>query len=175
MKLDPTKINLLKEPFGVLIRNNEGDDNFVSKDKIIGMLSKAQKVITVGDTTTEKFVSFGFVPDISVIDGKEKRVIKTSKSEYHVDKILYLQNKPGELSEQVIGDIRQLISNITDSGFKIQIIIDGEEDLVALPFLIYSPNDWLICYGQPNEGLVIVKVTEDSRKRAELIFNKAFI
>ena len=94
--------------------------------------------------------------------------------DYPVDKILHLENKPGELSEHVIVEVRKLILNI-DGDSKIRIIIDGEEDLVALPFLIYSPDDWMICYGQPNEGLVIVKVNEDSRKRAELIFNKAFI
>ena len=169
MKLDPTKLDLFKEPFGTLIRNND-----VTKDQILDILNKAQKVITIGDTTTEKFVGFGYLPDVSVIDGKEKRVIKTSVCDYPVDRILRLQNKPGELSEHVIVEVRKLILNI-DGDSKIRIIIDGEEDLVALPFLIYSPDDWMICYGQPNEGLVIVKVNEDSRKRAELIFNKAFI
>jgi uncharacterized protein (UPF0218 family) len=74
----------------------------------------------------------------------------------------------------VILEVKKLIlANAFDS--KIRIIIKGEEDLVALPFLMYSPNDWVICYGQPNEGLVIVQVTEDSKKKAMLIFNKAFI
>lgn len=169
MKLDPTKLDLFKEPFGALIRNND-----VTKDQILDILNKAQKVITVGDTTTEKFVGFGYLPDVSVIDGKEKRVVKTSVCDYPVDKVLHLENKPGELSEHVIGEIKKLISTI-DGDSKIRIIIDGEEDLVALPFLIYSQDDWMICYGQPNEGLVIVKVNEESRKRAELIFNKAFL
>lgn len=172
MILDPTKLDLLKEPFGILIRDDE-----VTARVITEILNKAQKVIAVGDTTTEKLVGFGLVPYISVTDCKEKRVIKTSKFEYPVDKTIHFQNKPGELSEQVIREVRKLVlANEEDNGdIKIRIIIDGEEDLVALPFLMYCPNNWMICYGQPNEGLVIVNVTEDSRKRAALIFNKVFI
>ena len=169
MILDPTKLDLLKEPFGTLIRDNEVTINLVTE-----ILKKAPKVIAVGDTTTEKLVGFGFIPDISVTDCMEKRVIKTSKFEYPVDKTIHLDNKPGELSKQVILEVKKLIlANAYDS--KIRIIIKGEEDLVALPFLMYSPNNWVICYGQPNEGLVIVQVTEDSKKKAMLIFNKAFI
>ncbi|GKS62397.1 hypothetical protein YTPLAS21_18550 [Candidatus Nitrosocosmicus sp.] len=169
MILDPTKLDLLKEPFGTLIRDNE-----VTIDLVTEILKKAPKVIAVGDTTTEKLVGFGFIPDISVTDCMEKRVIKASKFEYPVDKTIHLDNKPGELSKQVILEVKKLIlANAYDS--KIRIIIKGEEDLVALPFLMYSPNDWVICYGQPNEGLVIVQVTEDSKKKAMLIFNKAFI
>lgn len=169
MILDPTKLDLLKEPFGTLIRDNE-----VTIDLVTEILKKAPKVIAVGDTTTEKLVGFGFIPDISVTDCMEKRVIRASKLEYPVDKTIHLDNKPGELSEQVVLEVKKLIlANAYDS--KIRIIIKGEEDLVALPFLMYSPNDWVICYGQPNEGLVIVQVTEDSKKKAMLIFNKAFI
>lgn len=169
MILDPTKLDLLKEPFGTLIRDNEVTIGLVTE-----ILKKAPKVIAVGDTTTEKLVGFGFIPDISVTDCMEKRVIKASKFEYPVDKTIHLDNRPGELSKQVILEVKKLIlANAYDS--KIRIIIKGEEDLVALPFLMYSPNNWVICYGQPNEGLVIVQVTEDSKKKAMLIFNKAFI
>ena len=169
MILDPTKLDLLKEPFGTLIRDNEVTIGLVTE-----ILKKAPKVIAVGDTTTEKLVGFGFIPDISVTDCMEKRVIKASKFEYPVDNTIHLDNKPGELSEQVVLEVKKLIlANAYDS--KIRIIIKGEEDLVALPFLMYSPNNWVICYGQPNEGLVIVQVTEDSKKKAMLIFNKAFI
>ena len=172
MILDPTKLDLLKEPFGILIKDSE-----VTTAVVTEILKKAQKVIAVGDTTTEKLVGFGLVPYISVTDCKEKRVMKSSKFEYPVDKTICLQNKPGELTEQVVREVRKLLvlANEKDRDIKIRVIIEGEEDLVALPFLMYSPDDWMICYGQPNEGLVIVHVSEESRNRAALIFNKVFI
>jgi uncharacterized protein (UPF0218 family) len=55
-----------------------------------------------------------------------------------------------------------------------QIIIKGEEDLLALPLFMYSPNGWTVFYGQPNEGLVVVEIDSDIKKKARLIFNKVF-
>jgi len=167
LKIDQSQLNLLKEPFGVLIK----DDN-INKESLNGEIGRANKIITVGDTTTEKFVRLGYIPDISVVDGKEKRIKKPERFEYHTDKILHFENKPGELDEHLITEILQLTQSKLES--KIQFIIEGEEDLVALPFLMFSPDNWVVCYGQPYQGLVIVHVSEDSRSRAKLIFNKVF-
>ncbi len=167
MKIDQSQLSLLKEPFGVIIKDDD-----INKESLNQKIGKAHKIITVGDTTTEKLVSLGYIPDISVVDGKEKRIKKHKIFEYPTDKILHFENKPGELDEQIIAEILQLTQSKLES--KIQFIIEGEEDLVALPFLMFSPDDWVICYGQPYHGLVIVHVNEDSRSRAKLIFNKVF-
>ena len=167
MKIDQSQLDLLKEPFGVLIK-----DVKINKESLNREIGKAHKIITVGDTTTEKLVCLGYIPDISVVDGKEKRIKKLKIFEYPIDKIIHFNNNPGELDEHVITEIMQLTQSKLES--KIQFIIEGEEDLVALPFLMYSPDNWVICYGQPHAGLVIVRVNKDSRNRAKLIFNKVF-
>ncbi|MDQ6722784.1 MAG: GTP-dependent dephospho-CoA kinase family protein [Thermoproteota archaeon] len=166
MQVNPKYINLLREPFGVLIKEYE-----VNKEKIYPFIRKSNKIITVGDTTTEKFVEFGYVPDLSIIDNKEKRIMKCKIIEFEVDKIITCENRPGEINMQVI----DLIKKLTTMKFnKIQIIIEGEEDLVALPLFMYSPDKWTIFYGQPNEGLVVVEINNTIRKRAKSIFNKVF-
>ena len=167
MKIDQSQLSLLKEPFGVIIKDDD-----INKESLNQEIGRAHKIITVGDTTTEKLVSLGYIPDISVVDGKEKRIKKHKIFEYPTDKILHFENKPGELDQQIIAEILQLTQGKLES--KIQFIIEGEEDLVALPFLMFSPDDWVICYGQPYHGLVIGHVNEDSRSRAKLIFNKVF-
>ncbi len=166
MLINPQYNDLLKEPFGLLIKDNE-----VIKKKIYPFIRKSNKIVTVGDTTTQKFVEFGYIPDLSIIDNKEKRMIKSNILEFHVDTTMHCENRPGELNIQVI----DLIKKITSIKFnKIQIIIEGEEDLIALPLFMYSPNKWTIFYGQPNEGLVVVEMNNNRRKRAKLIFNKVF-
>jgi len=167
LKIDQSQLGLLKEPFGVLIK----DDN-INKESLNREIGSAHKIITIGDTTTEKLVCLGYIPDISVVDGKEKRIKKPKIFEYPTDKVLHFENKPGELDEHVITKVMQLTQSNLKS--KVQFIIEGEEDLVALPFLMFSPDNWVICYGQPYDGLVIVRVNEDSRNRAKLIFNKVF-
>ncbi len=166
MQVNPKYSNLLREPFGVLIK--EGD---VIKEKIYPFIRKSNKIVTVGDTTTEKFVEFGYIPDLSIIDNKEKRIMKSKIIEFEVDKIITCENRPGEINMQVI----DLIKKLTTMKFnKIQIIIEGEEDLVALPLFMYSPDKWTIFYGQPNAGLVVVEINNTIRKRAKSIFNKVF-
>lgn len=166
MLINPHYSNLLKEPFGRLIK-----DNKVDKENIFPFIKNSNKIITVGDTTTEKFIEFGYIPNLSIIDNKEKRMMKTKPVDFHVDEIIHCKNKPGEINVQII----DLIKKITTLEFnKIQIIIEGEEDLTALPLFIYSPNGWTIFYGQPNEGLVVVEMNNNIRERAKLIFNKVF-
>jgi GTP-dependent dephospho-CoA kinase len=167
MQVNPKHSDLLKEPFGELIKEND-----VSKEKIQPFIKRSNKVITVGDTTTEKFVKFGFIPDLSIIDNKERRMAKDKPVDYSADKKIYLENKPGEVNAEAISLIRE----ITTTNFnRMQIIIKGEEDLLALPLFMYSPNGWTVFYGQPNEGLVVVEIDSNTRKKARLIFNKVFL
>ncbi|MDP8907283.1 MAG: GTP-dependent dephospho-CoA kinase family protein [Thermoproteota archaeon] len=167
MRININYADLLKAPFGILIKEKEIDETKVNQ-----FVERANKIITVGDTTTDRLVGFGHIPDLSVIDNREKRVIKSKTTEFQVDEKMYCENKPGEINADVISLIRE----ITSANFynKIQIIVKGEEDLVALPLFMYSPDKWTVFYGQPNEGLVVVEVNDTVRERARLIFNKVF-
>jgi hypothetical protein len=53
----------------------------------------------------------------------------------------------------------------------VRIVVNGEEDLLVLPVAVYAPDNSVILYGQPNEGLVIVQVTEEVRNKASSIMN----
>ena len=166
MLINSKYVYLLKEPFGVLIKEEQ-----VNKEILFPFISKSYKVVTVGDTTTENLLKFGYMPNLSIIDNKEKRILKNKNVEFDVDKKFYFNNRPGEINDEVM----ELIKKITMMNFnRIQIIINGEEDLLALPLFIHSPNNWTVFYGQPNEGLVIVEINNVVRKKAESIFNKVF-
>ncbi|MGN6821782.1 MAG: GTP-dependent dephospho-CoA kinase family protein [Candidatus Nitrosocosmicus sp.] len=166
MLVNPKYRNLLKEPFGLLI-----EEDGVNRERILVYIEKSIKIVTVGDTTTDKLLNFGFIPNLYIIDNKEKRILKDTPIEYDVEKKIYCENKPGEISEQVI----DIIKEITVIDFnRIQIIIDGEEDLLALPLFMLSPNNWTIFYGQPNVGLVVVEIDQALRKKAKSIFNRVF-
>lgn len=166
MLVNPKYIHLLKEPFGLLIEESK-----VNKERVLPFIEKSDKVVTVGDTTTDKLVKFGFTPNLSIIDNKEKRILKNGSVEFDVDEKIYCKNQPGEINDRVM----DLIKKITVMDFnRIQIIVDGEEDLIALPLIMYSPNKWTIFYGQPNMGLVVVEIDDPLREKAKLMFNKVF-
>jgi uncharacterized protein (UPF0218 family) len=39
------------------------------------------------------------------------------------------------------------------------VVVDGEEDLLALPAIVESPDNAFVVYGQPSQGLVVVTAT----------------
>src|ERR687892_2588390 len=69
MPLTPECIRILKEPFGNLI-----PDKNINRRKLNVVLRNAKKIISVGDATTDRLISFGIIPNISVVDGKERRM-----------------------------------------------------------------------------------------------------
>ena len=78
--------------------------------------------------------------------------------------VVRINNLAGKISH---GVFEKLIS-LSDSFMKKKTIflIDGEEDLVVLPLILILPLNSLIFYGQPQEGLVMITVSEEIKKTA---------
>ena len=53
----------------------------------------------------------------------------------------------------------------------VRITVNGEEDLLVLPVCIHAPDDAIIMYGQPNEGLVILRINKEIRNKVHTILN----
>jgi uncharacterized protein (UPF0218 family) len=150
-------LQLLKKPFGTLVTESK-----VSEKKISSMIKGAGKVIAVGDATTERLVSFGITPDIAVIDGKERRSRRSYPVSYQ-DKQVRCTNPAGTISAEALKTLQQALK----SEDTVLVIVDGEEDLLALPLFSMSPLGSAVLYGQPLEGMVVVRVTAAKRRRAK--------
>ena len=75
--------------------------------------------------------------------------------------MVYVKNPPGTITEEAIVAIKEAL----ESPKHVHILVDGEEDLLVLIAVFYAPEKSLVVYGQPYEGIVVVKVT--SEKKAE--------
>lgn len=53
----------------------------------------------------------------------------------------------------------------------VRITVMGEEDLLVLPVCIYAPDNSIVLYGQPNEGLVLVEVSTEIRNKVQTLLN----
>ncbi|HOP09469.1 MAG TPA: DUF359 domain-containing protein, partial [Candidatus Methanofastidiosa archaeon] len=53
-----------------------------------------------------------------------------------------------------------------------KIFIDGEEDLATLPAIFFAPEGAIVVYGQPDEGIVIVNVTDEKKKEVYSILSR---
>jgi len=152
----------LKNPLGNLI-----SDNDPNKENIIKEISAESVLITVGDRTTENMLQFGLKPQIQIIDGLEKRNKRLVPADDAISTNLSCKNPPGEITEESI----QVIQKAFSSEPPVRITVDGEEDLLVLPVCIFAPENSVVMYGQPSEGLVIVHITPEIRAKVQKILD----
>jgi len=160
--LPETLRNQLKIPLGTLI-----PDKDITKEIISNQISDASYVITVGDATTERMLNLGIIPSLQIVDGKEKRVNRKAPDTNEQTITLSCINPAGEITEQSIDIIKQSLKEKPP----VRILVNGEEDLLVIPTCIHAPLNAVILYGQPNEGLVIVRLTEDIKKKTKSILD----
>ena len=160
MKLPENLREQLKTPLGDLIKEED-----VSKEKILSKISSESIVITVGDRTTEKMIHFGIIPQIQVIDGLEKRNQRNIPIDDTIKTELTCKNPPGQITEESMQTIQKAFS----CERPVRVIVKGEEDLLVIPACIFAPENSVVMYGQPNEGLVIVRVTPEIRSKVQKI------
>lgn len=162
MPLSPKDAQLLKQPFGTLV-----PDSQVTKQKMATMLKGAKKIIAVGDATTERLVNFGMVPDIAVVDGKERRSKRSYPANYQA-KELRCTNPAGTISNDAV----KVLQDAMQMPSPVRVLIDGEEDMLALPVFAMAPEGSAVLYGQPLEGLVVVKITPAKQKQAKDLMDR---
>ena len=162
MQLPDDLRDQLKNPLGTLI--NDDDPN---KENIIKKISAESVLITVGDKTTENILQFGLRPQIQIIDGLEKRNQCVVPTDDTVNTNLSCRNPPGEITKESI----QVIQKAFSCESPVRITVDGEEDLLVIPVCIHAPENSIVMYGQPNEGLVIVTITPEIRAKVQKILD----
>ncbi len=162
MQLPDDLRDQLKNPLGNLI-----SDNDPNKENIIKKISTESIIITVGDRTTENLLQLDIKPQIQIVDGLEKRSKRTVPIDDTVNTNLSCRNPPGEITDESI----QVIQKAFSSEPPVRIIVDGEEDLLVIPVCIHAPENSIVMYGQPNEGLVVVTITPEIRAKVQKILD----
>lgn len=162
MPASPDDLQKLKNPFGELVQDRD-----VSKARMLSAVHGAKKVVTVGDATTERLVSFGIVPDVSVVDGRERRSVRDRQIRYPA-KQLKCVNPRGTITQEAVDVLQQALKE----SRPVIVNVDGEEDMLALPLFYFAPIGSVVLYGQPLEGLVVVKITRTRQEEAKAFMDR---
>ena len=162
MKLPDSLRDQLKIPLGNLILENQ-----VTKSNIQKHLPKNSYLITVGDRTTEKMIAFDLIPSLQIIDNQEKRVKREPVKNNHTYTELTCNNPAAEITSQSIDAIKKAFVSKTP----VRLTVVGEEDLLVIPVCIHAPENSLVMYGQPNEGLVLVTITPEIRNKTQRLLD----
>ena len=153
----------LKIPLGKLIPNDSSE-----KESYIRKIYSEKVVITVGDATSELLLEMGLIPLLHIVDGQEKREKRSPPEIESISTELTIKNNPGEISTESFN----LLKTIFDQKPPIRLLVDGEEDLLVLPVCLFAPENSVVMYGQPNEGLVIAEITDEVREKVQKIVNQ---
>jgi hypothetical protein len=157
--LTPELRRKLRKPLGILIRGSFSET--MRKFKDITEKEKPSRTISVGDTVSKNLVKNHMFPQLSIVDNRamRKRVHPISLA---AENTIYVRNPPGTITEEALLAIQDAFK----SNRRVKIVVDGEEDLLALIAVFYAPENSFVVYGQPYEGVVMVKVTLE--KKAEV-------
>ena len=162
MKLPNSLRGRFKTPLGILIPETQ-----VNKSTIQKHLSENSYLITVGDRTTEKMIDFGLIPSLQIIDNQEKRVKREPAKHDSRYTELVCNNPAAEITPHSIDVIKKAFVSKTP----VRLTVTGEEDLLVIPVCIHAPENSLVMYGQPNQGLVIVKITPEIRNKTQSLLD----
>jgi hypothetical protein len=154
----------LKEPLGDLF----------TEEQLFDYIKKTgNKIVSVGDLVTYTLLVHDIEPLFCIVDDHTRRHdVKQDKikiiHEYGNQKIT-VNNPAGTITNELWDTIKKLYE--TDKS-NLLVLVNGEEDLAALPAILYAPSDVTIIYGMPDKGVVAVPATEHHKQKVKDIIAK---
>lgn len=167
-EIDPQGNLYLPERLRVLLKRPLG--NLILPEDIQSRIPN-QLIITVGDVTTDVVLSRGIIPDLTIIDLHARRKPYKPLAEFSFPETIHINHiasGPGFISQQAIEALKAWIQTSEPSV----LVVKGEDDLLVLPTILLVPEQTRIYYGQPNEGLVEVIVTQQVKDDVQSLLHQ---
>jgi uncharacterized protein (UPF0218 family) len=160
----PADLQRLKEPFGRLLPGTPAKtmsalNSFISE-------TQPRRITAVGDVVSRETLVAGITVNLRILDHISMRR-PTAAFNLKVNKTYRVKNPAGVITLEAWETIKQAMKD--DEAL---IVVEGEEDLLALPCIVESPSNSLVLYGQPSKGLVVVDTNPEIKNEASLILSR---
>jgi pantetheine-phosphate adenylyltransferase len=132
-------------------------------------------IIAIGDIIVDSMLKSGIDPDVKIIDFRSRRRVIPAKAGIYINKSSIksrLINNPSTINLKTAKVIEDKIKNALYHQEKSWIAIEGEEDLLALPAILFAPLNSLVLYGHWQYGVVAVEVNEKMKEKIIKILKK---
>lgn len=128
-------------------------------------LAKTDTIITVGDVVSITLQQAGYVPSIKIVDFQTRRhaIDQQTQNQYFPSVTQKLTNHAGTINTSFVSLFLASLQTFHKTNSSQTIVVDGEEDLLALPTMLLAPLDTVVFYGQYNVGMIAVKITEEKK------------
>ncbi len=160
----PSDLVRLKTPLGQLFPGTPTET--MPRLKMLVQQSKPSKVTTVGDVVSRETLEAGIQVNLRIVDQMTLRK-RISPIEIRAERTYKVRNPAGIITKEAWDTIREALKDR-----EALILVDGEEDLLAIPAVLESPDNALVVYGQPSEGLVVVTASLEKKSEVRKIVNQ---
>ncbi len=160
----PADLLKLKRPLGKLLAGQPSD----TASELVSLVERTRppRVITVGDIVSREALDAGIRVNLRIVDQKTMRQPLRSKPRPSPN-TYRIRNPPGVITHESLETIKRAMKDE-----EALIVVEGEEDLLALPAVLESPDQSLVVYGQPMQGMVVVVGTESVRAEVRAIMGR---
>jgi GTP-dependent dephospho-CoA kinase len=134
--------------------------------KALVQKNKPSKLTTVGDVVSRETLAAGIQVGLRIVDQMTLRK-KINPIEIKAERTYRVKNPAGVITMEAWDTIKQALKER-----EALILVDGEEDLLAIPAVLESPDNALVVYGQPSEGLVVVTASAEKKSEVRKIMNR---
>jgi 3-methyladenine DNA glycosylase AlkD/uncharacterized protein (UPF0218 family) len=124
------------------------------------------RVTAVGDVVSRETLAAGIRVDLRILDRVSMRK-PTLSLDLGARKTYHVKNPAGVITLEAWEMVKRAMKEEN-----VVIVVEGEEDLLALPCIVESPDDAIVLYGQPSQGLVVVQSTPAAKKKAARILGR---
>jgi GTP-dependent dephospho-CoA kinase len=152
----------LAKPLGRLFKPAE-----ISGAAFLGTVKDAAFVVTVGDRVTETFGKTGRTPEVQIVDSMENRKPRLPPEVSFVANYV-AENPPATITEAAM----KAIKGAFDGPKPARVLVVGEEDLLAIPAIVMAPDSASVFYGQPGQGIVLVKADRAAKERSKALLRR---
>jgi hypothetical protein len=125
------------------------------------LVDAGRPLVAVGDVVTRHLLT-ETTPDVALVDGRTEREALAAADRVDpetFDDVVRVENPAATLSRALL----TALADALDAEATTLLVVDGEEDLAAVPAVAAAPDGASVVYGQPDEGMVHVRVDEESR------------
>ncbi|HNS25142.1 MAG TPA: DUF359 domain-containing protein [Methanobacteriaceae archaeon] len=139
-----------KKAIGTLYPSLDDAEDFLASQEPDTLL------VSVGDVTTRNLQEQGLIPHLGIIDQQVER--KPAPQDIVYDNVTLKADNPAGTVTRELWDAVEQGFQLIKAGYRVLILVKGEEDLAVVPAVILAPPGSLVLYGQPGEGVVICEV-----------------
>lgn len=155
----------LRKPLGKLMKGEQMSTQILQSIQ----QQKPVMAITVGDIITQSLDKVRYTPTVSIIDYKSRRVNLTAPQNAFK---ISTPNEPGTLNYRSVQALRKTIQQFLRNKKTQKLVIRGEEDLLTLAAVLFTPLYSLVLYGQLDQGVVAICVSEEKKEEVVKILKQ---